>query len=144
MRLSQTLLVVFILVPIIEIYFLIKVGQTIGAGWTLLYIILTALIGTHLLKRQGLYTLNKAQSLMAQGQMPTEALLEGLLLLISGLLLLTPGFFTDAIGLAILLPPFRRYWLAHLLGYFQHRAVYRHQTNATSNHTIEGEYSKDD
>lgn len=103
------LFLLFIVMPILEIALLIQVGQSIGAGLTILIVILTALLGTAMLKRQGMATLAKAQSRMQSGEMPAQQLLEGLLLVIGGVLLLTPGFVTDAFGFLCLIPSTREY-----------------------------------
>ncbi len=101
------LLAAFILVPLIEIGLFIEVGGWIGLWPTLGLIILTAVIGTALLRQQGLATLRRAQSQMDAGQVPAKELFDGACLLFGGLLLLTPGFFTDAIGFLLLMPPVR-------------------------------------
>ncbi len=111
----QSLLILFILVPILEIYLLISVGSVIGAGSTIFLVLLTAVIGTLLLRHQGLYTMTKAQQQIAAGEMPTQAMFEGILLLLSGALLLTPGFFTDSLGLLLLIPAVRQALMAGLL-----------------------------
>ena len=111
MRTFPLFAILFFAIPLIEIYFLIQVGEVIGALPTILLVVLTAVIGAFLLKQQGVSTLARFQSSMAQGQMPATALLEGVMLVIGGALLMTPGFFTDAIGFACLLP-FSRQWLA--------------------------------
>lgn len=102
--------VLFLVIPIIEIYLLIQVGQVIGAGWTIFLVVLTAVIGVALLKHQGLSTLNRAQLKMQQNELPAREILEGMGLLVAGALLLTPGFFTDAVGFFLLFPP-TRIWL---------------------------------
>lgn len=101
----------FILVPIIEMYILIQVGSLIGGLYTIGLVLLTALIGVTLLKRQGLSTFITAQQKMNTGQMPVKEIAEGLMLAIAGALLLTPGFVTDSVGF-ILLTPFLRQYLA--------------------------------
>lgn len=104
------LLIVFLLfvsIPLIEIYLFIEIGGLIGAGWTVATVILTALIGTALLRQQGVSTLMRARSRMEQGQLPAEQLAEGALLVLAGALLLTPGFLTDGIGFILLFPPTR-------------------------------------
>ncbi len=101
---------IFVAVPIVEIYLLIQVGQVIGAGWTILLVILTAVIGVWLLRIQGLSTLMRAQKKMQSGELPAYEMLEGMGLVVAGALLLTPGFFTDTIGFLLLLPPIR-IWL---------------------------------
>ncbi len=104
----RSLFFLFLLIPLIEIYFLIQVGEVIGAGWTIFLVVATAVIGAALLRMQGLSTLQRAQHTMAQGQLPAVAMFEGVALLFSGALLLTPGFFTDAIGFLLLVPPIRQ------------------------------------
>lgn len=101
---------IFLLVPIVEIYLLIQVGQVIGAGWTILLVVLTAVVGVWLLRIQGLSTLMRAQKKMQSGELPAVEMLEGMGLVIAGALLLTPGFVTDAFGFILLIPPTRR-WL---------------------------------
>ena len=105
------LLLFFIVVPIVEMYLLLTIGGYIGALWTIALVMLTAVIGVALLRRQGLATLMRGQQRMAQGQLPADEIAEGLLLAVAGPLLLTPGFMTDAMGFALLWPPGRR-WLA--------------------------------
>ena len=101
---------IFLAVPILEIYLLIQVGQVIGAGWTILLVVLTAVIGVWLLKLQGLSTLTRAQQKLSENELPAREILEGMGLVVAGALLLTPGFFTDAIGFLLLFPP-TRMWL---------------------------------
>ena len=102
--------VIFLVVPIIEIYLLIQIGQVIGAGWTIFLVVFTAVIGVWLLRIQGLSTLLRAQEKMRQGELPAREILEGMGLVVAGALLLTPGFFTDTVGFFLLLPP-TRVWL---------------------------------
>jgi len=101
------LFIILVGVPIGEIALLIKVGKIIGFWETLAAVILTALIGTQLLRQQGLATLRKAQASLDENRFPVDEVFDGLCLLVAGALLLTPGFITDAFGLALFLPPFR-------------------------------------
>jgi UPF0716 protein FxsA len=101
---------VFLVVPIIEIYLLIQVGQVIGAGWTIFLVVLTAVLGVWLLRIQGLSTLTRAQRKLQENELPAREILEGMGLVVAGALLLTPGFFTDALGFFLLFPP-TRIWL---------------------------------
>jgi len=101
---------IFLIVPIIEIYLLIQVGQVIGAGWTIFLVVFTAVVGVGLLRIQGLSTLNRAQQKLQRNELPARELLEGMGLVLAGALLLTPGFFTDTIGFLLLFPPIRL-WL---------------------------------
>ena len=103
----RILFLLFLTVPLVEIYFLIQVGQEIGAFSTVLLCILTAALGTILLRIQGILTLMNAREKLRQGEIPADNLLEGLILLIAGVLLLTPGFVTDVIGFLCLVPSLR-------------------------------------
>ena len=108
------LFLLFILVPIVEIAVLIKVGGIIGLLPTLAIVVLTAFLGTRMLKSQGRATLDRARQRLDGGEMPAGEIVEGMLLLVGGVMLLTPGFVTDAFGFACLIPPSRR-WLASRL-----------------------------
>ncbi len=102
--------IIFLIVPVLEIYLLIEVGQVIGALWTAFLVVLTAVIGVRLLKIQGISTLMRAQDKMQTGQAPAQEMLEGVGLVVAGAFLLTPGFFTDTVGFILLFPP-TRVWL---------------------------------
>lgn len=114
----RILFILFLLVPLIEIYFLIKVGDAIGAGWTIFAIVSTAVIGASLLRIQGVSTLLRAQANMLQGTLPAMEIMEGFALALSGALLLMPGFFTDAFGFLLLIPPARRWLISRQLQNF--------------------------
>lgn len=105
---ARVLLVAFIATPLIEIALFIQAGALIGLWPTIALVVLTAIIGTTLLRAQGLQTLETARREMAQGGVPVGALFDGLCLLIAGALLLTPGFFTDALGFALMVPALRQ------------------------------------
>lgn len=102
------LLLAFIAVPLIEIALFIQVGGAIGLWPTLLIVVLTAILGTTLLRNQGIAALGNLQSSFREMRDPTEPLAHGAMILFSGALLLTPGFFTDVIGFALLIPAARR------------------------------------
>jgi UPF0716 protein FxsA len=102
------LFLLFLSVPLIEIYFLIQIGDVIGAGFTLFMIVLTAVIGAGLVRVQGLTTLARAQQEMLSNRVPTMEVIEGALLLLAGAMLLIPGFVSDALGFLILVPPLRQ------------------------------------
>jgi len=104
----RTLFVLFLLIPLIEIYFLIQVGEVIGAGWTIFSVLATAVIGAALIRAQGASTLLRAQTNLQQGKVPAQEMIEGIMLAISGVLLLIPGFFTDTLGFILLIPAFRQ------------------------------------
>ena len=101
------LLIAFISVPVIEIALFIQVGGFIGMWPTLLIVILTAIAGTYLVRSQGRLALSQLQSSFSDLRDPTEPLVHGAMILFSGALLLTPGFFTDAVGFALLIPGVR-------------------------------------
>ena len=137
---------VFLFVPLAEIWFLIKVGGWIGAFTTVALVVLTAVIGASLARIQGMATLQRLQGTLARGEAPAMEMLEGVLLLIGALLLLTPGFLTDALGFACLVP-FTRKALA--LWALKHVIVApptkgpRPSDNPAS-HTIEGEFRREE
>lgn len=101
------ILAAFIAVPMIEIGLFIKVGGAIGLWPTLFIVVATAVAGTALLRQQGLGTLARLQQSLDRGEVPLEPIFDGFCLLAAGLLLLTPGFFTDALGFALFVPPVR-------------------------------------
>ena len=102
------LLLLFILVPVAELAIFIALGDKIGLAPTLGIIVLTAILGAYLTKSQGIKALNNYQQALAQGKLPHEEVMDGLMILIAGAVLLTPGFLTDAIGFSLLIPPFRK------------------------------------
>ena len=101
------LLIAFIAVPLIEIGLFIQVGDTIGLWPTLFIVLLTAIVGTALVRSQGAQVLSALQGSFQAMKDPTEPLAHGAMILFAGALLLTPGFFTDAFGFLLLFPPFR-------------------------------------
>ena len=102
------LLLAFIAVPMIEISLFIQVGGIIGVWWTLLIVLVTAIAGSYLVRQQGLRELGKLQQSFSELQDPTEPLANGAMILFAGALLLTPGFFTDIVGLSLLVPQVRQ------------------------------------
>ncbi len=104
----RSLFLVFLVVPLVEIYFLIQIGSVVGAGWTIFLVVFTAMLGAFLVRAQGFSTLARVQTQLAKSEMPAMEIIEGLFLFVAGALLLTPGFFTDAIGFICLTPPLRR------------------------------------
>jgi len=103
-------LLLFVGVPLTELYFLIKVGAQIGAFPTIFLTVFTALLGGWMVRLQGFSTLQRVREAMERGEMPAIEMLEGAILLICGVLLLLPGFITDVVGFIFLIPPVRR-WL---------------------------------
>ncbi len=111
------LFLAFVSVPLIEIALFIQVGGAIGLWPTLAVVIVTAMIGTFLVRNQGALAMGNLQRSFSELNDPTEPLAHGAMILIAGALLLTPGFFTDAVGFALLMPPVR----AGVLKYLQSR-----------------------
>ena len=101
------LLLLFTVVPLIELFLLVKLGTIIGIGPTVLIVICTGVLGAWLARSQGLGVLRRITEDLNQGRMPTGSLVDGLLILIAGAVLLTPGLITDALGFFLLLPPGR-------------------------------------
>jgi UPF0716 protein FxsA len=102
------LFLAFLIVPLAEVYVLIQVGSVVGAGWTIFLVVFTAVLGAVLVRIQGLSAIDRVRRALAADEMPALELVEGLFLLVAGVLLLTPGFITDAVGFACLTPPLRR------------------------------------
>ncbi|MFL2945624.1 MAG: FxsA family protein, partial [Parvibaculales bacterium] len=98
---------ILIIVPIIEITLFVQIGGAIGLGWTLLVILATAMLGARAIRRQGIDALARAQAQMATGKPPVGEIVHGVLILMAGILLLTPGFLTDALGFLLLFPATR-------------------------------------
>lgn len=152
------LLAAFIAVPILEIWLLLRVGTAIGGGTTILVVIFTAVLGAYLVRQQGFATLSSVQNQVNAGRVPAMEMAEGLALLVAGALLMTPGFFTDAIGFTLLTPPLRRAiirWFTGRVNFSVHGANSVHtpspnwaadardKTRETRSETvIEGEYSE--
>ena len=98
---------VLLVIPIAEIAAFIAIGGAIGIGWTLLLIVVTAVIGTLLLRHQGFGLIERMRGETAAGRLPGRELMHGAMLLVAGVLLLTPGFVTDALGFLLFVPPVR-------------------------------------
>ena len=137
------LLVALIVVPLVEIYLLISVGRVIGALPTVLLVVLTAVIGAWLLRLQGLQTMARVQSALGEGTLPTRELVAGVILLASACFLLTPGFFTDALGFAALVPQWRRAAAQMLITRWS-RAHNIQPSARTTAYTIEGTFTRED
>jgi UPF0716 protein FxsA len=125
-------LIIFMLVPIVEMWILIEVGGWIGALPTIALVVLTATLGLSLLKRQGLSTLLSARRKMDEGSIPASELVSGVMIAVGGALLLTPGFVTDAIGFALLIPQTRQWLLFKLIDRYRDKII------------IEGEFHRVD
>ncbi len=141
------LFLLFLLIPLVEIYFLIQVGSVIGAIPTIALVIFTALLGAMLLRVQGLTTLQRTRAALAQGQVPATEMFEGVLLVLAGALLLTPGFVTDTIGFLFLVPALRKaviHWFLNKSSISVHRPGGPSGPAGSGPCTIEGECRRED
>lgn len=139
------LFLVFIAVPLIEIGLFIQVGGWLGLWPTLAIVLLTAIAGTALVKSQGAQALAQLQNSFNDLRDPTEPLAHGAMILFSGALLLTPGFFTDALGFALLVPAFRRFVLKRIKERVNVQTVRTDRGWQPQDETIiEGTYTADD
>lgn len=154
------LVALFIFVPIIEISLFIQVGGWLGLWPTIAIVLLTAVIGASLVRSQGLQTMSSVQSRLNQGEMPAQQIIEGVMLAVAGVLLLTPGFMTDILGMSVLLPA-PRAWMAKQImsrvkvqtmgggfsaGGFDSQSGFGannpFESNQSGGQTFEGEYQK--
>lgn len=101
------LVVLFIVVPLLELYLILRVGEAIGWQWTLLILLADSILGSYLLKSQGRQAWRRFNEATAAGRIPHSEIIDGVLIIFGGAFLITPGFFTDIIGLLLLLPPTR-------------------------------------
>ncbi len=115
------LLVVFTVVPLIEVLVLLEIGNRIGTLNTILAIILTGILGAHLMRLQGFAVFKRIQEDLHRGIPPAGKIVEGALVLAGGILLLTPGFFTDTVGFLLLIPQTRRYTMEKIQRAFERR-----------------------
>ena len=132
------LLILFISVPIIELFLLIEVGKKISWELTVLIIFITAIIGARLTKIQGSQTIKNVQSALRLGKIPHREVLDGLMILVAGAILLTPGFLTDFVGFCLLIPKLRSYLQKFLKNFLKNKMIVRknavfNQNKTTSN-----------
>jgi UPF0716 protein FxsA len=106
-RVMALLAVIFLAVPIIELALIIKIGATIGVLNTIGLLVLSSVVGAWLMKREGLGVMRRMQASVAEGRVPGSELVDGFLILLGGALMMAPGFLTDILGMALLLPPVR-------------------------------------
>lgn len=154
-------LLLFVVIPLLEIVLLIHIGGEIGALATIAWLVVAGVIGINLIRLQGIATLTQARELMGQGKAPAEALANGLLLAFAGVLLIVPGFATDAVAVLCLVPALRRALVRRWLGKVQASASYRgnvyeaevystredpsaERIPPTTGQTLDGEFKRDD
>lgn len=147
MKAVQIVFLFFLVVPFVEIYLLLQIGGIIGVMPTVLLVVFTAVLGAWLLRQQGFATWQRFQASLAQGAIPAYEMIEGPILLVGGALLLTPGFFTDILGFACLIPQTRRkfakYVIENQLINVQNGSPFQ-QPPTRDRNVIEGEFRKDD
>ncbi len=142
MRPLSIIFLCFLIIPIAEIYLLIQIGQVIGAGWTIFGVVATAVAGAWLIRLQGILTFHRALETLQKQEVPAIELIEGLFLLISAALLITPGFVTDTIGFLILISSIRRALATVVL---QHVIIHIRSKHESQNSTIfDAEYREID
>lgn len=135
MFIGRILFFAFLAIPIAEIYVLIEVGSVIGAFPTIMLIVFTAILGSILIRAQGLTTLARVREAMQRGEIPAVEMMEGMCLLLAGAFLLTPGFVTDTMGFILLIPALRRAVILTLLERGILRPATGPQANPTRNRT---------
>lgn len=147
------LILAFLIVPLVEIYVLIQVGQVIGAWWTIALLIVDSLIGGWLIKREGGRAWEALNTALQSGRMPAKELADGALILMGGTLMLTPGFVTDSVGILLILPVTRplarraltRYMAARLTGgiVFDPRMTHNRPGPGSDGSVVQGEVLDD-
>lgn len=143
MGVFHLLLLLFVTVPIAEIYLMLEIGGAIGVIPTVGLVVFTAVAGAALVRAQGFSTIALVRRSLEAGEVPAAAIIEGILLLVAGALLLTPGFLTDAVGFGCLIPPLRR---AFAVRFIETRLIRPAGPSSPQprGHVIEGEFERED
>ena len=146
MKVIQILFLIVLIVPFAEIYILLEVGGLIGAFPTIFLVVLTAVMGSWLLQQQGFSTFKRFQDNMKQGVIPAYEMIEGPIILLGAVLLLTPGFITDILGLACLIPSLRKRLAQYIIEnkIIQANDIFKQAQPAQNSHILEGEFKKED
>ena len=146
MKVFQILFLVVLIIPFAEIYLLLLVGGVIGAFPTIFLVVFTAALGAWLLRQQGFATFRQFQANLAQGVIPAYEMIEGPIILLGGLLLLTPGFITDILGFACLIPPLRKKIAQYVIEHYLVKADGQsfQQEKAAETNILEGEFRKEE
>ena len=145
MKVFQIVFLIVLIIPFAEIYLLLQVGGIIGALPTIFLVVFTAALGAWLLRRQGFVTFRRFQENLAQGVIPAYEMIEGPIILLGGILLLTPGFITDVLGFACLIPPLRKKIAQYVIEnhLLQAGGVFQ-QERAAEKNVLEGEFRKEE
>lgn len=144
MKIPQLLLLIILVVPLAEIYLLLQVGSFIGAVPTVILVIFTAVLGSFLLRQQGFTTFRRFQESLAKGEVPAYEIVEGPLILLGGLLLLTPGFITDIMGIVCLIPPLRKKVAQYVIEHYMIQTGSFGETVTTKTNVLEGEFRREE
>ena len=141
------ILILFLLLPLVEIWLFVKVGELIGAWQTAGLVLAMAIVGAILVRVQGFTVLQRARATLAAGEFPTSDLLDGLFVLIAGFLMIVPGFFSDLLGILLFIPPVRRWLGASIWDWISHRpdiVIHRYGTSGSGasgpGRIVEGTY----
>ena len=145
MKAFQILFLVVLIIPFAEIYLLLLVGSILGALATIFLVVFTAVLGAWLLRQQGFATFRRFQENLAKGMVPAYEMIEGPIILLGGILLLTPGFITDALGFACLIPSLRKKIAQYVIEnhLIQAGGSFRDEKAGEKN-VLEGEFRKED
>ena len=143
------LLVLFIIIPAIELALFIKVGAIIGVFPILAFIFLSAVIGMAVMQRQGVSTLFKVNEKLEKGETPANEVIQGFLLGVGGVFLILPGFLTDFLGILLLIPPIRRRMASYILRKSAENGqnvfrFYQQATKKNDEHTFDGEFTREE
>ena len=136
------LFLAFLAIPLIEIALFIQVGGVIGLGWTLLIVVITAVLGATMVRSQGAIALGQIQRSFGEIRDPTEPIAHGAMILFAGALLLTPGFFTDAFGFALLIPGVRKAAFAYARKRIKVQTFQTPPHQTGEQNTIDGEFEE--
>jgi UPF0716 protein FxsA len=145
MKVFQIVFLVVLIIPFAEIYLLLQVGSVIGAFPTIFLVVFTAALGAWLLRQQGFSTFQRFQAGLARGEIPAYEMIEGPIILVGGVLLLTPGFITDMLGFACLVPQIRKKIAQYVIeNHLVQAGGNAHQQTSAEKNVLEGEYTKED
>jgi UPF0716 protein FxsA len=137
------LLALFILVPLAELYVILKVGDAIGAVWTILLLAADSVLGSLLLRAQGRSVWRRFNAALAEGKMPHREVIDGVLVVFGGAFLITPGFITDVVGLLLLVPPTRAVIRRLMVSRLGRRIVGGATTRGRMRYDVEGTARED-
>jgi UPF0716 protein FxsA len=137
------LIALFILVPLAELYVILKVGEAIGAIWTILLLAADSVLGSILLRAQGRSVWRRFNAALAEGKMPHREVIDGVLVVFGGAFLITPGFITDVVGLLLLVPPTRAVIRRLLVSRLGRRIAVSAATRGRMRYDVEGTARED-